>query len=303
MRVLAAVLVAGAASGVLFGTTLQGTVLLAYFAQLPLFIVGLSHGWTAAAAAGIAGSASAMAVGGFGLAAAFAVMEAVPVVLLCWRALRHRARPDGSIEWYGSGGLATEATLATAIVAAVQTVMMVQLAGGPDAVMSRIEPMIGAMGGSIDESMRAFIGAIIRILPGIAAASWFWMLVVNGALGQWIAKRSGSAWRPSPQMAELEMPRWVSELFAICAIGSLFPGFAGLLGENLVVALLGAFALAGFAIVHAAAAKVGNRLMLAATYLVVVVFGFPLLLLAIAGALEPWLRLRARFLSGAAPRA
>ena len=104
-------------------------------------------------------------------------------------------------------------------------------------------------------------------------------------------------------MTELELPRWASELFAIAVIGSFFPGLAGMFGENMVIVLLGVFALAGFAIVHALAARSANRMLLIATYLIVVVFGIPLLLLAIAGAIEPWLRLRARFLSGAAPRA
>ena len=70
-----------------------------------------------------------------------------------------------------------------------------------------------------------------------------------------------------------------------------------------IVVLLGVLVLAGFAIVHALAARSASRMLLISTYLIVIVFGIPLLLLAIAGALEPWLRLRARFLSGAAPRA
>lgn len=306
IRIVAAVLAAGAASAVLFGTTLTGTVLLAYFAQLPLFIVGLSHGWPAAAAAGAIGIVGVLTIGSFGLTVAFAVMEAVPVVILCWRALRHRYGADSKVEWYSAGALATDAMLLALAVMLVQAIIFEQFTGGPEGlegVIAQIVPMLGPMTGQQDEAVRTLLAAMLPLVPGFAAAWWFWMTIVNGAIGQWVAQRGGMAWRPSPRMADLEMPRWVSEFFAIAVIGSLFPGLAGRLGENMVVVLLGVLVLAGFAIVHALAARSASRMLLISTYLIVIVFGVPLLLLAIAGALEPWLRLRARFLSGAAPRA
>lgn len=306
IRVVAAVLAAGAASAVLFGTTLTGAVLLAYFAQLPLFIVGLSHGWPAAAAAGAIGTVGVLTIGSLGLTVAFATMEAIPVAILCWRALRHRYRADGSVEWYSAGALATDAMLLALLVMLAQTAIFEQFTGGPEsleAAIAQIMPMLGPMPAPQAEAVRTVLAAMLPLVPGFAAAWWFWMTIVNGGVGQWVARRSGPAWRPSPRMADLEMPRWVSELFVIAVVGSLLPGLAGRLGENMTIVLLGVLALAGFAIVHALAARSESRLLLVATYLIVIVFGLPLLLLAIAGALEPWLRLRARFLSGAAPRA
>src|SRR5258708_86096 len=131
-KLTAAVLAAGAASAVLYGAVLfsgMNAVPFAFFAQLPLFVAGLSFGWPAAALAGGVGSAGIAAVGGLSLAATFALMLAGPVAILCQRALRHRPAhddpgSDGSTRWYPPGRLAGDATLLALAVAVCHAVLL-----------------------------------------------------------------------------------------------------------------------------------------------------------------------------------
>jgi hypothetical protein len=297
-KVTAAVVAAGAASAVLYGAVLVtglNAVPFAFFAQLPLFVAGLSFGWPAAALAGGVGSAGIAALGGLSLAATFAAMLAAPVAILCQRALRHRIAPDGSVEWYPSGRLAGDATLLALAVAFAQAILLASLGDEVQALLrGRFDP--GAALTSEDEAMREVLRAVAPVLPGFAGGQWLWMLAINGALGQWIARRAGTASRPSPRMAELELPGWMTGLFALALLGSLFPGLSGAVGANAIVVLLAAYTLGGLAIVHAAAAQwTSPVLALTAVYLAsLLTLGMPLLPIAAAGVLEPWIKLRAR---------
>ncbi len=298
-KVIAAVVAAGAASAVLFGAVLSGwlnAVPLAYMAQLPLFVVGLSFGWPAAAFAGGIGSAGLLALGELTFALVFAAMFAAPVAIMCQRALRHRVAPDGTLEWYPPGRIAGDATLLALAVAGGQMLLLASLATGPESLLrARLDPD-AAPNPQVDEAMQ-FVRALAPILPGVAGALWLWVMTLNGALAQWIVRRAGTAWRPSPRMADLELPAWMTGLFALAVIGSLLPGFSGLAGSNAVVVLLAAYTLAGLAIVHAAATRwTSPALGLGAVYLASLMLGAPLLAIAAAGVLEPWMKLRLRLL-------
>jgi hypothetical protein len=298
-KVTAAVVAAGAASAVLYGAVLVSglnAVPLAFFAQLPLFVVGLSFGWPAAALAGGVGSAGIAALGGLSLAATFAAMLAAPVAILCQRALRHRTAADGSVEWYPSGRLAGDATLLALAVALGHAMLLASLGDEVQALLrGRVAPDAMSLTPE-DEAMREVLRTVAPVLPGFAGGQWLWMLAINGALGQWIARRAGTAWRPSPRMAELELPGWMTGLFALALLGSLLPGLSGLVGANAIVVLLAAYTLGGLAIVHAAAAQwTSPVLALTAVYLAsLLTLGMPLLPIAAAGVLEPWIKLRAR---------
>jgi hypothetical protein len=287
------------ASAVLYGAVLvsgMNAVPFAFFAQLPLFVAGLSFGWPAAALAGGVSSAGIAALGGLWLAAIFAALLAAPVAILCQRALRHRTAADGSVEWYPSGRLAGDATLLALAVAFAQAILLASLGNEvQDLLRNRLDP--GALSLTPeDEAMLQVLRAVAPVLPGFVGGQWLWMLAINGALGQWLARRAGTAWRPSPRMAELELPGWMTGLFALALVGALMPGLSGAVGANATVVLLAAYTLGGLAIVHAAAAQWTNPVLaLTAVYLAsLLTLGMPLLPIAAAGVLEPWIKLRAR---------
>src|SRR5262245_56998158 len=201
-KVIAAVAAAGAASAVLMLLSSVSAAPFAGFAQLPLFVVGLSFGWPAAALAGGVGSVGMAALGGLSLAATFAAILAAPVAILCQRALRHRTTPDGAVEWYSPGRLAGDATILALLVACGHALMLASLGTEGQALLRGRLDTGGAPLTPEDEALRDVLRAVAPVLPGFAGGQWLWMVALNGAMGQWLARRAGAAWRPSPRMAD-----------------------------------------------------------------------------------------------------
>src|SRR4051812_46127616 len=105
-RAAAAAVACGGAAGVLYLAVMLGTpgaLILVYMTQLPLFLAGLWLGAETAAFAGLTGSMVLLAASDLLGAALFAMLNAVPVVLLVRQALLARRHADGTLVWYPSG--------------------------------------------------------------------------------------------------------------------------------------------------------------------------------------------------------
>jgi len=98
---------AGFASAALHAVLLTGSfgaIILAYLAQLPLFMVGLWMGATSAVIAALTGAIALAAGGGFVFAVAYLLVNAVPAVLITYLAQHNRQREDGRrvLLWEGA---------------------------------------------------------------------------------------------------------------------------------------------------------------------------------------------------------
>src|SRR5947208_281736 len=141
----------------------------------------------------------------------------------------------------------------------------------------------------------AGLSGTAALIPGIAAASWMVMAVINGALAQGLLARFGLAWRPSPDLAQLGLPRSLTAALGLAAAATLVGGTWRFLGINLIIALSVPFCLGGLAVVHAAVRRLPHPGMaLIAFYMLAGMFGWPLLAAAALGLVEAWLGLRRR---------
>src|ERR1700751_1199409 len=133
-------------------------------------------------------------------------------------------------------------------------------------------------------------------MPGAVAASWMAMTASNGVLAQGVLARFGKAWRPSPDLAALALPLWLSVLLALAATLALLGGAARFLGINLLIVLVIPFCLAGLAVLHTAVRRLPRpQIPLILLYVLAGLFGWPLLIIAILGMLDAPLGLRRRF--------
>jgi len=273
-----------------------GALILAYLAQLPLFAAGLWLGLGASIAAGAGALVLVATAAGVSTAAVFAALYVVPIVLLTRQALLARHGPDGAVEWYPAGLLT--AWLTVLGLAAMGTA--IALLGGP----SGIEALLGQMlapaidrlaeaGGSSREALTRLVALVT---PGTIAASWMAMTASNAVLAQGVLARFGRAWRPSPDLAALTLPHWLSGLLAAAAALSVFAGAARFFGVNVLIVLSVPFCLAGLAVLHTAARRLPRpQIPLVGFYVLAGLFGWPLLLAAVVGALDAPLGLRRRF--------
>ena len=97
---------AGLISSALFlalSSGVPGIVLLAYFIQLPLLFVGLTLGLAASVIAAASAVLVCSLIAGVIAAALFALIQAIPAVLVIRQTLLSR-RQNGKVEWYFSIG-------------------------------------------------------------------------------------------------------------------------------------------------------------------------------------------------------
>jgi hypothetical protein len=219
----------------------------------------------------------------------------VPVVVLVRQALLARRDTEGAVVWYPPGRL----TLWVAGLGIGGIGVALLLLGGPESLQATLRDVIGRALDRLSENTlpdRDRVAATLAaLIPGIAAASWMVMAVINGALAQGLLARFGLAWRPSPDLAQLGLPRWLTAALGLAAAATLVGGTWRFLGINLIIALSVPFCLGGLAVVHAAVRRLPHPGMaLIAFYMLAGMFGWPLLAAAALGLVEAWLGLRRR---------
>jgi hypothetical protein len=300
---------AGAASAFVYASLLLGTpaaFILAYLAQLPLYAVGLWLGTGAGVIASGAGIVVAFLAGGFAFGVIFMLANTAPVLLVVRQALQWRTLPDGTVQWYPPGGLLMSLVgLATLLFA----ILVIAFASEPGGLEGTIETFLrdglkrlsGPLGMDVS-TIETFADQMARFFPGIIAVSWLTMSAVNGILAQGLLARFKRNWRPSPSMAEIDLPIWLSGLTAIFAIGAFLEGVGGFVSSNMLVLFAAAYSFAGLSVVHALVGKLQWRgAALGALYGAILVFGWPIAVLALIGLLEPYANLKARA-AGAPPQ-
>jgi Predicted membrane protein (DUF2232) len=277
----------------------SGALILVYLTQLPLFIAGLWLGTSAASIAGLTATVVMLAAGDMLAAGLFAVLNPVPVVLLVRQALLARQRRDGGLDWYPPGlliGWLTGLGLAGIIFSSI-------LLGGPHGIEARLHPLLGRLLGEIGDRNPAdrhtLAGVIVMVMPGVTVASWMAMVVANGTLAQGLLSHFRSGWRPSPDLATLALPLWVLIALALASSATLIGGTARFLGVNAIIVLAVPFCLGGLAVLHGAARRLTHPApALVSFYVFAALFGWPLLVIAVVGLVESWLRLRRRLTGG-----
>lgn len=281
---------------VLVLTGSAGSMILIYLGQLPLFAAGL---WLGTGACALAGLVAALVLAGTGsllTAGVFAALNVFPVVVLIRQSLLARTAPGDVVEWYPPGLLAAWLTgLGLVAVAA-----MLVLLGGPQgmegALREVLAPVFDRRAEEIAPEHNELLASIAFILPAIVATSWMVMTTTNGCLAQGLLARFGASWRPSPDLAALSLPAWISMVLAVAAAAILVGGTARFVGVNVMIVLAVPFCLAGLAVLHTLARRFPRPTVTLVTfYVLAAVFGWPLLVVALLGLLDSPLGLRRRF--------
>lgn len=274
-----------------------GAFILAYLAQLPLFLVGLSLGLAPAAIASATGTLVVLAATSLTSAALYVVLTAGAAALVVRQALLNRPGAQGGVEWYPAGLLIAWLTLAGLVLLGIAALYALQAEGGLQGlVRERLTAVFNALAPGQEAEVAPAADLIARVLPGVTIVSWIVMLVVNAALAQGLLVRLGRALRPSPVLAEIWLPRWPAYALIAAIACALLPGEPGMLGQNAAIILAVPFLFLGLGVCHALAGRASARLLLLfLLYMILVLFGWPVLIVAAIGFIEQWVGLRRRF--------
>jgi len=295
---------AGAASALLFASVASGSpiaILLFYLAPLPIMIaaLGWSH-WAALVASLAAAAGLTVALGGY-FFFAFLVGVGLPAWWLGYLALLARSGPAGALDWYPIGRIVLwAAMLGTLVVIAAVPTLGLDEDTFRATLRKGFETIISQRSASTPRGDPATTGRLIDFLVGVIPPAAAVLSTVINLIDLWLAgkivKLSGRLTRPWPELADTRLPPTTSLLLAAGVAACFLPGLVGIVAGVFVATFMVVYAMVGLAVLHFLTRGMTSRgLLLGGTYTALVIFGWPVLLMALFGLLDAAIDLRARF--------
>jgi hypothetical protein len=310
-------LAAGCASALMFASIISGaliSLLLFYLAPLPLMVAALGWGPIAATIGGIVAASGLGVMFGLPYCIAFAITVALPAwwlghLALLGRPLADPAAGNGAapaapqFEWYPAGRI----LLWISGFAALTTIAaMLTLGSDAETITSSLRSglmrILGARNPASPGDIERWVTALAIIAPAAATIVAMMTLTLNLWLAGKITATSGRLQRPWPDLKSAELPPMtlvaLCVALALCFIG----GLAAMFAQITTTALMMAYGLTGFAVLHTLTLAFKSRIFwLCCTYAIVVAFGWPVLAMIALGLADAVFGLRQRYLRGKPP--
>jgi hypothetical protein len=304
---------AGAASALLFASVATGSllsVLLFYLAPLPILIAVL--GWThwAGLIAALGGALALTAVFGSVFFIGFLASAGLPAWWLGYLAMLARpaaahsgnghADPAAAMEWYPPGRLVVWAAALGALIVIIAipnfgTNAESFHAGLQSALAQLLHLDTGAAPAADAPQTNRVVDFLIIAIPPAAAVLATLTNVLNLWLAGRIVKFSGSLRRPWPALEAMTFPPLVAAALVAAIMVSFAGGLAGIAAGVIAAALMMAYGVLGFAVLHAITRGIDSRpFLLGGVYASVTVFGWPVLALCVLGLAESAFNIRTR---------
>jgi hypothetical protein len=306
---------AGCASALMFASIVSGaliSLLLFYLAPLPLMVAALGWGTLAATVGGIGAAIGLGVIFGLPYCVAFAVTVALPAWWLGHLALlgrpvdHHAASGNGAappapvLEWYPVGRVLLWIVVFAAITTTATLLTMgfdgATITGTMHSAWARVLESLG-----VTPTDRT-IDVLVTIAPAAAAIFVMMTLTLNLWLAARITATSGRLHRPWPDLKSAELPPMalaaLCAAIAFCFIG----GLPAILAQTVSAGLMMAYAFTGFAVLHTLTQSLkGRGFWLACTYVIVVVFTWPVLAMVVLGLADAVFGIRRRYLQSRPP--
>lgn len=302
---------AGFASALLFLAPESGSMLafpLLALTGLPIAIAGLGWGLGGGAIATAVGAGIiGLYVGSLPAVVIFLALFTGPIVWLVRLAAMWRQNDAGEREWYPLGRLLFQAAVATGIglIIAGWSIGYDAEAFSADVGAAFVEVFTDTgTAEPVDEAaVRSFAELYVALLPFTLGLLLVTIAVVNMWIGAKVARASGRLERPDQRLWTAALPNEALIGAAIAtALAFILPGTLGDAAGAFSGAFSAALVLIGLAVLHAITLGMAGRgFLLGATYVVILISGLPLLIVAFLGAAESFFQFRARKFRGAPP--
>lgn len=316
IAILIVALAAGAASALMFASISSGaliSLLLYFLAPLPLMVSALAWGPLAAAIGGIAAASVLGAIFGLPYCIAFAMMVALPGwwlghLALLGRPIAGAAGDDApqqppALEWYPVGRILL---WIAAFAVITTTAALLTLGSDADTVTGALRRGLLRVLSTGDGLPSGEIERLVDMLVILAPLAATILATVTLTLSLWlagkIAQTSGRLNRPWPDFHTTALPAMTLVALLVAIAVSFVGGMVALLAQIVTAALVIAYALVGFAVLHTLTLSLTNRgFWLSGIYAVVVMFGWPIIAIFALGIADAVFGLRQRFLQTRPP--
>jgi len=311
-------LAAGSASALMFASIVSGaliSLLLFYLAPLPLMVATLAWGPLCGTIGSIGAAMGLGLMFGLPYCVAFAMTIALPAWWLGHLALLgrpvtagHAAGADPSpvapaVEWYPVGRILLWITaFASLSTMAALLTLGTDAASITDALHQFMLRILEQQASPVGADTDRFIDGLVMVAPAAAAGVAMLTLTLNLWLAGKITVTSGRLSRPWPDLKNVALPPMA--LAALCAaIAFCFSAGLAAIGARIITsAMLLAYALVGFAVLHTLSLALKNRAFwLGSAYAIALIFVWPALALVALGLADAVFGFRQRFLRGRPP--
>jgi hypothetical protein len=311
-------LAAGVASALMFASIVSGaliSLLLFYLAPLPLIVAAIAWGASSSAIGGIAAAIGLGLTFGLPYCIAFLVTVVLPAwwlghLVLLGRPINEAALSGGGtlpappvVEWYPVGRVLLWTTGFAAL-----TTMATLLTLGTDAatITSTMQHGLLRVFGSIDTDSaiddEQWINALVNIAPAAAAIVTMLTLTISLWLGAKVTATSGRLRRPWPDLKSTTLPNMTLVALPVAIAFCFSGGLLAMLAQAVAAALIMAYALIGFTVLHTLTMELKSRIVwLSFAYTIVFVFSWTVLLIAALGLADAVFGLRQRYLRNRPP--
>jgi hypothetical protein len=309
---------AGCASALMFASIVSGaliSLLLFYLAPLPLMMAALGWGPLSATIGGISAATGLGAIFGLPYCIAFVLTVALPAWWLGHLALLGRPVANGvpsgngaspvapDLEWYPVGRILIWITGFAAL-----TTMAALLTLGTDAaaitgaLRRGLLRIIGQSDPATSAEVEQRIDALVTIAPAAAALVAMLTLTLNLWLAAKITATSARLHRPWPDLKSAALPPMTLATLCVAIAFCFAGGLLAILGQIVTAALMMAYAFTGFAVLHTLTLASKNRaIWLCCTYVLVMVIGWPILVMVALGLADAIFGFRQRYLQRRPP--
>jgi hypothetical protein len=155
---------------------------------------------------------------------------------------------------------------------------------------------------STDGDIEPVIDALVTIAPAAAAIVAIMTLTLNLWLAAKITATSARLHRPWPDLRTAALPSMTLAALSLAIAFCFSGGLLGMIAQIVSAALLMAYALVGFAVLHTLTLALKRRaLWLSGAYAIVLVIGWPIVAMVALGLADAIFGFRQRYLQGRPP--
>lgn len=256
---------------------------------LPVLWLGLSNGFSAAISASFVAAGAVLTATLFGAPYDLvALITQIGLILVLVKFSLLSRKTEAGVEWYPAGHIL--AYLVCICLAAVT--VQIALGSGveiPDEALKELAKKL-ARSGTEEDLIYLTMKKVSFLIPGIIGLTTLITFVINAKLAQNFLERTKQNIRPAGSYLYITLPNFYLWI-AAAVTGLTLSGVLGLLGSNLLVVLMVGFFLVGLNFTHELVRRYNlGTITLVIFYLVMIVFGWLVLVVSLVGLLEPWLR-------------
>jgi hypothetical protein len=315
---IAIAIAAGCASALMYASVISRvrvSLALLYLAPLPLMVASIGWGPLAGAIGGIAAACGIALLFGLPYAISYVLMAALPAwwlghLIMLGRPVANAA-PAGNgaapaapaMEWYPTGRL-----LLWIAGFGFITTLAALLPLGTDAAevaATMREGLLAALkarGLEASADMARVVNLLVAAVPAFMVMGIMKMLIVNLWLAGKIAATSGRLNRSWPDIRGTTLPPMTMVALCVALAFSFSGGLLALVAQIASSALLMAYALTGFAVLHTLTlAAPGRAVWLGITYVVMLTLLWPIIVMVVLGLADAIFGFRERYMRSRPP--